>query len=790
MDAVIAGGWGEPHSFCVQALRISATSNRRFKVEWNRKSVFPLEGWLEVVRLGIHLCFERVSKWRESLRHFETRKAEGKCMRQFCFVLLYCVPSLLFAQPKEIARPDFFKTLVNPPCSHCVDEAKRRAQDLKPDDRILAWIRGNYDGGAIPYRFFLVPYRVISDTYGVFVYDADAGFVRGFEPSLDFTFHGWRNGIMTIRHKDGTVFSALTGIASDGPRKGERLKAVPTLETDWGYWLKAYPGTVAYHMFDKYVPFELPQAETPDAIATRPDPDPRLGKDQFVIGVELNGQAKAYPISILSTNHVIRDRVGESEVVALWYGATRTAAVYAPRMENETIPERLKLEPNPQIPTAPFMDRETYSHWTIEGRAVEGPLKGKTLQWLPGVQCKWWAWAAEYPHTSIYQPSERVTDEKLPAPVAKLIQGERLDWDKLAKTYARVVRIDPAVRRIVLWSESDAKERIVRWSAQTEFYTHGAWGNAADFSTDQRVYVLATTGPDKEWQMIHALADEMSMQAMAKPYVLKQFDKENGRIVLVDETGNRPPVDLSFDSKSVFVTASPSSLPMGQASYCNTKVNGESRVVMELLDAPSFASEQQRRTKEYWDMAATNGLTASVLSLDPTTNRMTVLVRRADAWVARTIQLQDKIRIQRVIGDDTARRSVIYDVRPDYSRTRVVLEIPANVQFAVGDDLRLLVKVPKTLDPIRPPDLGRFTGKQDRIDYFLSTLYCTCGMMGNACAGHWNTLAACKIHGCGLPDLMTQIIGASIDAGKTDQQILDLLLQREGELVLRQHHYH
>ena len=60
------------------------------------------------------------------------------------------------------------------------------------------------------------------------------------------------------------------------------------------------------------------------------------------------------------------------------------------------------LRHDAQIPTAPFMDHETFSHWTIEGRAVEGPLKGKTLAWLPSVQCKWFAWAAEYPKTDIY----------------------------------------------------------------------------------------------------------------------------------------------------------------------------------------------------------------------------------------------------------------------------------------------------------------------------------------------------------------------------------------------------
>src|SRR5262249_1610701 len=79
---------------------------------------------------------------------------------------------------KSLFRPEMFETLINPACSHCVDEARRKAGDLRSDDRVLAWIRGKYDGGAIPYRWFLVPYRVISDTYGVFVYDADADFVR------------------------------------------------------------------------------------------------------------------------------------------------------------------------------------------------------------------------------------------------------------------------------------------------------------------------------------------------------------------------------------------------------------------------------------------------------------------------------------------------------------------------------------------------------------------------------------------------------------------------------------
>lgn len=326
----------------------------------------------------------------------------------FGWLLFFLTTVLSQAQEvKQVEKPDFFKTLVNPPCSHCIDESKRRTGELRDDDRVLAWIRGKYDGGAVPFRFFLVPYRVISDTYGVWVYDADAGFVRGFEPSLDFSFHGWRNGIMVIRHKDGTLFSALSGMGLEGPRKGTALKPVPVLETDWGYWLKAYPGTVAYHMFEKYLPREVPAAPNSDSVSTRPAGDKRLPSDEPVIGVAIGNKAKAWPISLLATDHVIRDRVGDQEVVVLWYAATRTAAIYAPRMEKETIPARLKLERKAQIATAPFMDKETFSHWTIEGRAVEGPLKGQSLVWLPGVQCKWFAWAAEFPHTEVFSSAEK-----------------------------------------------------------------------------------------------------------------------------------------------------------------------------------------------------------------------------------------------------------------------------------------------------------------------------------------------------------------------------------------------
>jgi hypothetical protein len=307
--------------------------------------------------------------------------------------------------PPLVERPEAFKTLVNPQCSHCRDEAKRRAGELRDDDRVLCWIRGYSDGGAIPLRFFLNPYRVISDTYGVFVYDPDAGYARAFAPSLDFRFHGWRNGVMVMKHKDGTLYSCLTGVAFAGPRKGSHLQPVPTLVSDWGFWLKRYPQNVAYHMFDKYTPVELPTTITEASRQSRSARDSRLPSDTAVLGVAEGKHTRAYPLEALAKDQLIQETVNGQPWVVLWYGPTQTAAAYrsvaSPVKKEAGAPRPVTLAVEGTGPT-PFVDKETGSRWDIAGRAVEGKLKGWTLAWLDGTQVKWFAWAAEHPSTSVY----------------------------------------------------------------------------------------------------------------------------------------------------------------------------------------------------------------------------------------------------------------------------------------------------------------------------------------------------------------------------------------------------
>lgn len=334
------------------------------------------------------------------------------CIVSFVVTAISCTgsgnqPAARAEEPPLFARPDLFETLVNPSCSHCIDEAKRRASELTTDDLVLSWIRGKYDGGAIPHRFFLVPYRVISDTYGVFVFDPDAGFSRGYEPSLEFTFYGYRNGITVIKHKDGTLFSALSGRAFAGPRSGERLRPVPTLTATWGYWQRAYPGTVVYQMFEKYKPRPLPTTPQHESQKSRQPADQRLAAETEVLGITLDGKSdgasRVYRLAdVKHADGLIADQIGEQPVVVLWYEPTQTAAAFAPQTDESNDEQRVDLTVERSDEVAPFLDRATGSRFDITGRAVSGPLKGRTLRWLDGTQCRWFAWAAEYPNTEVF----------------------------------------------------------------------------------------------------------------------------------------------------------------------------------------------------------------------------------------------------------------------------------------------------------------------------------------------------------------------------------------------------
>jgi hypothetical protein len=310
------------------------------------------------------------------------------------YVLVGCV-----SHHTDAAIP-LFKSLTEPPCSYC--STQNRKNLIRPDDPVLAWLRGAHNGGAFPLRHFIAAPRVINDTYGLFFYDADGGYVSAFAKDYGYEFDGWRKGVMVVRGRDGTIWSALTGRAIEGPQKGKRLQRLPSMVTQWGYWLMLHPESTAYDLFDgrKYPVTELPTELSPQAKESIGTVDGRLDKMAAVLGVEAGESAKAFPLDVKQERACYSDTVGSTSVAVFWYGPTRTAVAWNTRLGDRTLSFHAS-ESSPE--TAPFKDNETGTRWTLAGRAVDGPLRGQELQWMAGIQCRWFAWAAEYPETEIHK---------------------------------------------------------------------------------------------------------------------------------------------------------------------------------------------------------------------------------------------------------------------------------------------------------------------------------------------------------------------------------------------------
>ena len=121
------------------------------------------------------------------------------------------------------------------------------------------------------------------------------------------------------------------------------------------------------------------------------------------MGVEANGATKAFPIESMNERRCYTGSVGGEPVAVFWYGPTKSAVTFSGKLEDRILTFYAdKISPE----TAPFKDKETGTRWTLAGRGVDGPLRGRELTWVNSVQCRWYAWAAEWPKTEVHTPSK------------------------------------------------------------------------------------------------------------------------------------------------------------------------------------------------------------------------------------------------------------------------------------------------------------------------------------------------------------------------------------------------
>ena len=156
--------------------------------------------------------------------------------------------------------------------------------------------------------------------------------------------------------------------------------------------------------------FELVSVLPPDAIPAIVEPvlvsaeiaAPELNPNERVIGLVINGDARAYPITILSAHEIVNDIVGGEPIAITWCPLCYTAVVFSRGLEGREQPLVFGVSGKLLHNTLIMYDHESETLWSqLYGAGLRGPLAGTTLAYFPSVNTEWEAWKNRFPNTMV-----------------------------------------------------------------------------------------------------------------------------------------------------------------------------------------------------------------------------------------------------------------------------------------------------------------------------------------------------------------------------------------------------
>lgn len=136
---------------------------------------------------------------------------------------------------------------------------------------------------------------------------------------------------------------------------------------------------------------------------------------ETVLGVEINGQPRAYPIDMIQyvNKEILDDSLGGVPVAVTWCDLCQSALVFDRRVAGRTLTFRVAgmIWRNNMV----MQDLETGTLWSqLTGEAVEGELAGSRLEPFPSILTTWMAWNASHPDGTVLH-LERDPLNELPA---------------------------------------------------------------------------------------------------------------------------------------------------------------------------------------------------------------------------------------------------------------------------------------------------------------------------------------------------------------------------------------
>ena len=171
----------------------------------------------------------------------------------------------------------------------------------------------------------------------------------------------------------------------------------------------SFPALLSFKMNNLRIPYEeirrggppkdgIPSIDHPKFLT--PSEATFLHDEDYVLGVEINGIAKAYSIQILNYHEIVNDWFGDLPIVITYCPLCGSGASFSASIDGEhfTFGVSGLLYNNDVL----IYDRKTESLWSqIMGEAVSGEASGTPLKLVPTNHTTWKNWKREHPDTKV-----------------------------------------------------------------------------------------------------------------------------------------------------------------------------------------------------------------------------------------------------------------------------------------------------------------------------------------------------------------------------------------------------
>jgi Protein of unknown function (DUF3179) len=243
--------------------------------------------------------------------------------------------------------------------------------------------------------------------------------------ALHFHLAGINNQNFLMRDEETrTWWQQITGKAVFGPLKGRQLDAVLSDELSFGLWKQENPGGQVLAPVEKYAKqyesdWEPEVQKLPVVISF---PGTGLQSRDVLVGIEIAGLSRAYPLKTLLAESPVQDRLGGSPLLLLVGPDKKSVRAFVSRIggsdleffRDTTSPMATRAEEKTGLPQTQAPNVAAFSHdwtlldaegsqWNFQGCAVAGPRFGACLEPVYAIKDFWFDWRNYHPNTTVYQ---------------------------------------------------------------------------------------------------------------------------------------------------------------------------------------------------------------------------------------------------------------------------------------------------------------------------------------------------------------------------------------------------